>query len=249
MYISDDSKDGNVDAKQKLNALCPSANLLTGTILFWNFMGNSFICLLAAGFLATTVALTIASVIYFSVKNYRRWLKLIKRNSNLDTELSFNAKNTDTHLTLSSIASVSMEKFCQPEHVVTTSTCKTDKNVKCAVEMVENQIKNERIRLERKNSDINTIEVVNVDTNVESRQRSKNLIKNKTKSNKIELSNVLRNNENDATLSKKIISQIVSQSETKKSESNVNRNKRQTRGNPKTRIQLQLNAEKNLNTR
>ncbi len=57
-------------------------------------MGNSFLCLLASGFLATTVVLAVAMVAYISVKNYRRWRKLIKKDAKAaDAELSATEKN------------------------------------------------------------------------------------------------------------------------------------------------------------
>lgn len=71
--VSDKSKDGYIDSRHKSNTLCPEVNLLTGSVLFWNFLGNNVICLLATIFILTSIISSVVLAVYFSVKNYDRW--------------------------------------------------------------------------------------------------------------------------------------------------------------------------------
>ncbi|KAK7584210.1 hypothetical protein V9T40_005173 [Parthenolecanium corni] len=87
-YISfnDKGKDGNIDSRHKSNPLCPEVNLLTGTVLFWNFLRNNVICLLATIFISSSIIFSVIVAVYFSIKNFDHWKKYLLGKNAVDVE-------------------------------------------------------------------------------------------------------------------------------------------------------------------
>lgn len=84
--VSDKNKDGNIDSRHKSNTFCPKVNLFTGSVLFWNFLSNNVICLLATIFILASIISSFALAVYFSAKNYGRWKKYFVGKGVVDVE-------------------------------------------------------------------------------------------------------------------------------------------------------------------